>query len=316
MAQLANSFATFDAVGLREQLADAIYNISPEETPFLAAIGKGKANGVYEEWQTDELAAAANNKVEQGNEASPTPVTPTVRVGNRTQISEKVYAVTGTEEVVSKAGRKSEVAYQDAKKMVELKRDIEFACLQNTTAIAAAAGAAPQCRGVLGWIATNTNYNNADGDDPDPVTNTAPVDGTLRDLDESQLQDVAQKCWESGGNPTLMFVPAKLRASVSAWSGSATKFEDVSKKKITATAEIYVGDFGRYSIINSRYQRAREIFLIEPGRWTLLTLRPMQAQELAKTGDSRKRLINTEYTLKCHNEAANGAIRDVEPPSP
>ena len=124
MAQLANSFATFNAIGLRESLADAIYNISPEDTPFLAAIGKGKAEATYEEWQTDALTAAANNKVEQGNEASPAAVTPTVRVGNRTQISEKTYAVTGTQEVVSKAGRKSEVAYQDAKKMGELKRDI------------------------------------------------------------------------------------------------------------------------------------------------------------------------------------------------
>ena len=122
MPQIANTFATFSAVGNREQLADAIYNIAPEETPFVSAIGKGKASGTFPEWQTDGLAAAVNNKVEQGNQAAVAAVTPTKRVGNRTQISEKTFGVTGTQEVVDKAGRKSEVAYQKAKKMVELKR--------------------------------------------------------------------------------------------------------------------------------------------------------------------------------------------------
>ncbi|SPA24577.1 putative phage major head protein [Cupriavidus taiwanensis] len=311
MAQLANSFATFNAVGNRESLADAIYNISPEETPFVSSIGKGKANAQFEEWQTDALAAAANNKVEQGNESTVAAVTPTVRVGNRTQISEKVFAVTGTQEVVNKAGRKSEVAYNDAKKMVELKRDVEFAALQNTTAITAAAGVAPQSRGVLGWIATNTDFG-ATGADPNPVTNTAPTDGTLRTFTEAMLKTVAQEAWTSGGNPTMLYVPAALRATVSAFTGAATKFDKTEDKTLYATVEVYVGDFGRYSIMNSRHQRARDVFLIQPDMWELLTLRPMKGQELAKTGDNIKRLINTEWTLKCNNEAANGAIRDLQ----
>lgn len=178
MAQLANSFGTMTAIGNRESLANDIYNISPEETPFVSAIGKGKAYAVFEEWQTDALSAAANNKVEQGNEATIAATTPTVRVGNRTQISEKTFAITGTQEVVNKAGRKSEVSYQDAKKMVELKRDVEFGAIQNTTAIAASPGVAPQSRGALGWIATNTDIG-VGGVDPNPITNTAPTDGTL-----------------------------------------------------------------------------------------------------------------------------------------
>jgi hypothetical protein len=311
MAQLSNSFATFDAIGLREQLADEIYNINPEETPFVSSIGKEKAYGVYEEWQTETLAAAANNKVEQGNEASAAAVTPTVRVGNRTQISEKVYAVTRTQEIVQKAGRKSEVAHQDAKKMVELKRDMEFAALQNTTAIAAASGTAPQARGVLGWLATNTSKGTG-GADPSPTSNTAPTDGTLRSFTEAMLKDVAQQCWEEGGNPTKLFVPAALRATVSGFTGGATKFDKTEDKTLNATVEVYVGDFGRYSIINSRHQRARDCFLIDPDMWSLMTLSPMKGEDLAKTGDSKKRLINTEWTLKCKNEAASGAIRDLQ----
>jgi hypothetical protein len=313
MAQLANSVATFNSVGLRESLADAIYNINPSETPFLAAIGKEKATAQSEEWQTDALAPAGNNKVEQGNESGFVAITPTARVGNRMQISEKTYAVTGSQEAVSKAGRKSEIAYQDAKKMVELKRDIEFAALQNTTAIAAASGVAGQARGVAGWLATNNSLG-ATGVAPNPLpaNNTAPTDGTLRALTEQMLKDVAKSCWDQGGNPDKLFVPSSQRAAVSAFTGGATKFDKTEDKTLNATVEVYVGDFGRYSIINSRYGRQRDIFLLDADLFSLMTLRPMKGEDLAKTGDSKKRLINTEWTLKCKNEAGSGAIRDLQ----
>lgn len=311
MAQIANTFATFAAVGNREELADAIYNISPEETPFVSSIGKGKASSVFPEWQTDALAAAANNKVEQGNQAAVAAVTPTKRVGNRTQISEKTFGVTGTQEVVDKAGRASEIAYQKAKKMLEIKRDIEFSAINNTTAIAASAGVAPQARGLSGWLATNNNMG-ATGAPPNPDTNTAPTDGTLRSLTEAMLKDVAQKCWEQGGDPSLLFVPGALRAAVSAFTGAATKFDKTEDKTLYATVEVYVGDFGRYSIVNGRHQRARDIFLIDPKQFELLTLRGMKTTPLAKTGDAENFMVNTEWTLKSKQEAASGAIRDVQ----
>ena len=312
MAQIANTFATFSAVGNREDLADAIYNIAPEETPFVSAIGKGKAASTFHEWQTDSLAAAVNNKVEQGNQAAVAAVTPTKRVGNRTQISEKTFGVTGTQEVVDKAGRKSEVAYQKAKKMVELKRDIEFAAINNGTAIAPAAGVAPQSRGLLGWLMTNNSLG-ASGVAPNADTNVAPTDGTLRSVTEAMLKDVAQKCWEQGGDPSMLFVPGALRATVSAFTGAATKFDKTDDKTIYATVEVYVGDFGRYSIVNSRHQRARDVFLVDPNQFELLTLRSMKAAPLAKTGDSENYMINTEWTLKSKQEAASGAIRDLQP---
>lgn len=314
MAQQTNSFATFNAVGNREELADAIYRISPEETPFVSVIGKGSASSVFPEWQTDALGAAANNKVEQGNNATIAATTPTKRVGNRTQISEKTFSVTGTQEVVDKAGRKSEVAYQKAKKMIELKRDIEFAAINNTTAVTAATGVAPQARGIAGWLATNNSLG-ATGVAPNPDTNTAPTDGTLRTFTEAMLKDVGQKCWEQGGDPSLLFVPAALRATVSGFTGVAQKTNDVKSKAATtvATADIYVGDFGTYTVVNSRHQRARDVFLIDPKRWKLLTLRGMKATPLAKTGDADNWMINTEWTLQSNQEAASGAIRDLQP---
>ncbi|WP_272970445.1 DUF5309 domain-containing protein [Comamonas terrigena] len=311
MAQQTNTFATFNAVGNREELADAIYRISPEETPFVSSIGKDKCSSVNPEWQTDALSAAVNNKVEQGNNAAVKVITPTVRVGNRTQISEKTFGVTGTQEVVDKAGRKSEKAYQEAKKLMELKRDVEFAAINNGTAVAAAEGVAPQARGLSGWLKTNS-LQGATGAAPDPIANTAPTDGTLRTFTEALLKQAMQKAWEEGGNPTMLFVPSALRATVSAFTGAATKFEKVESKTTTATVEVYVGDFGRLKIVNSRYNRARDVFGIEPDRFKLLRLRGVKTTPLAKTGDAENYMVNTEWTLKCEQEAANFALRDLQ----
>ncbi len=105
-------FRTYAAVGLREDLSDIIYNISPTDTPFMSSVGKTKATAVYHEWQTDSLAAAAANAAVEGADASTATLSPTTRVGNRTQISQKTVGVTGTLQAVDKAGRKSELAYQ------------------------------------------------------------------------------------------------------------------------------------------------------------------------------------------------------------
>ncbi len=53
------TYQTYTAIGMREDLSDVIYNISPTDTPFMSSIGKTKATAVYHEWQTDSLAAAA-----------------------------------------------------------------------------------------------------------------------------------------------------------------------------------------------------------------------------------------------------------------
>ena len=126
MALPTNTFATYSAVGNREDLSDMIYRIDPTDTPFMSAIEKAKASAVNHEWQTQALAAAntANAQLE-GDDATADATTPTVRLGNICQISRKVPQVSGTQQAVEHAGRDNEMAYQEMLKGLELKRDME-----------------------------------------------------------------------------------------------------------------------------------------------------------------------------------------------
>ena len=58
MSIVTNTFTTYSAKGIRENLANIIYNISPEETPFQSNIGKDSVQNTLYEWQTDALQAA------------------------------------------------------------------------------------------------------------------------------------------------------------------------------------------------------------------------------------------------------------------
>jgi hypothetical protein len=160
MAVNAGTFKTYEAKGIREELSNIIYNISPEETPFMSNAGRGKISSVLFEYQQDSLAApdAANQQLEGDDPAVFDTSNATVRMTNYAQISRKTLSISGTEEVVDKAGRKSELAYQQSKKGSELKRDIEGLLLSNTAANAGAAGVARKTAGLPAWVKTNVSF--------------------------------------------------------------------------------------------------------------------------------------------------------------
>ena len=132
MAIVANTFTRYSSIGIREELSNVIKNISPEDTPFQSNIRSESVSNTYFEFQTDELSAAAANAQLDGDDiATFSAVTPSVRLGNYTQIMRKDFVLADNLEVINSAGRKSEIAYQLAKVGSELKRDVEYNLLSN-----------------------------------------------------------------------------------------------------------------------------------------------------------------------------------------
>ncbi len=135
MTVLTGAFLTFSAIGMREDLEDNIFQISPTEVPFTAMCDKIKADAVTHEWQIDSLVAAAANAQLEGDVFTYSAPSATTRPVNTTQILYKTMAVSGTVDVVSKAGRNREFVYQARQRGLELKRDLEFVMLNNQTPV-------------------------------------------------------------------------------------------------------------------------------------------------------------------------------------
>ena len=315
MAVPSNTYLRYTSIGVREDLANIIYSISPTDTPVMSSIGQSKATQTNHEWQTDSLAAATTaNALIEGDDASAASLSPTTRVGNFTQIVGKTVQVSGTLEAVDKAGRKSEKAYQLAKASSEIKRDIETIIMGNQAKTnGTATSGARKLGSLLAYITTNVSKGSA-GTNPTGDGSDIRSDTTTRTFLESMLKTVAQEIFEEGGTPKMLVVPPGLKATVSGFTGVAEQryVTGAEPTTIVAAAGAYLSDFGLISIVPDRFMRSTDALMIDPEYLALAYLRPFQTNDLAKTGDSDKTQILAELSLEVRQEKSLGGIFDIK----
>lgn len=320
MTAAAGTFQAFQAIGNREDLENMIYMISPVEFPFMSNAARGTASGTKHEWQTDSIttAVATNSQIE-GDDATNTTVTPTVRLSNYCNIASYSFGVSGTQEAVDKAGRKSELAYQLTKFGKQLKRDMEAQLTQNKASSAGSAAAGRVSASLESWISTNWTSL---GSGSTPTSSgyqsgivAAPTDAsTAGTVSEAAVKAMIRAAWTQGGEPNVVMVGPFNKTKVSAFSGIATPYREAKGDKpttIVAAADVYVSDFGTLTIVPNRFQRDRTLFILDMNYWEVAYLRTFRQWELAKTGDAERRQILCEYTLVSRNEAASAKVADL-----
>ncbi|MGA7809244.1 DUF5309 domain-containing protein [Bradyrhizobium sp.] len=318
MAAPTNTFTAATAVGNREDLSDMIYRIDPTDTPFMSGAEREKATAVYHEWQTQALAAANNaNAQVEGDTPTAVAVTPTVRLGNYTQISYKVASVSGTQQAVEHAGRDNELAYQEMLKGLELKRDMEAVL---TSAAQVKSSGSPRNTGtLLSWVGLSNGVANT-GSSGTAGANPTTADGTTQRVDatnviaftESRFKQTLNSCWTNGGKPDLVMVGAFNKQQFSTFTGRATTTQDTKSKRIVASVDFYESDFGKLKVVGNRFQRPRDAWALQMDMFAVAFLngRNMISIPLAKLGDSDQREVLSEYTLVVRNEKSSGGVFD------
>ena len=319
MAVPSNTIQTMTRVGIREDLSDIIYNISPTETPFVTAIGRDKADNVYTEWQTDALVSAnPNNKTVQGDDLANENRPATTRLGNYTQIFTKVVGTSTTDRAVKNAGRADEHSYQLAKAGKEIKRDMEARFTGNYAAVPPTSSVAGEAAGALAFMRTNASRG-VGGVNPVlsgttqgyPVT--AATNGTQRAFTEALLKTAIAQAWNAGGEPTLVIMSLLQKQTAAAFAGLAQSRRETGNKKTTiiAGADIYVSDVGELTFVPDRFCSTRDALIIDPEMWAIATLDPMQRRKLATTGLADRDAMYGEMTLKCRNDGASAVVADL-----
>ena len=81
-----SSTDTYDQIGIREDLSDSIWDVSPEEVPFSSNCKKESVDNTYFEWQTDALAAVSTDTAVEGDDATFAPAS-----GQKTSTTHKRY---------------------------------------------------------------------------------------------------------------------------------------------------------------------------------------------------------------------------------
>lgn len=311
MAVPTNTLQTYQSSNNAEDVTSIIMNISPVDTPFFTMAKKGTAEASYTEWPIESLAAAdgTNARIE-GDDASITASTTPTRVGNYTQLMDKTISVTTTQNAIKKYGPKNELARQKAKKGKEFKRDIETVMLQNQARVVGAAGTAQKMRSFPAWLTTNVSRGTGGANGS---ATTAATDGTQRNFAESLFKTVAVSCITNANDlPSMAMAGPANRANLSSQlTGNTTKFYEVKDGTLNASISVYRTDYGPIKLMMNRFQRERDLFLVNPDYVEVRTLEPMQCQDLAVTGLSQKAQMWTNLTLAVLNEAAHGVICDL-----
>jgi hypothetical protein len=302
-------YQTYTAIGIREDIADIIYSISPTETPFMSGIAKTKATNTLHQWQTDALAAVAANAAVEGADISYGTMAPTVLENNHTQISTKGIQVTATNEAVTSAGRNNEMAYQVAKAATAL--------LSNVAKSAGNATTARKLGGCPTWYETNVDAGAGGSGAGNGAIRT---DGTQRAFTEDQLKGILVSCYNEGGNPNMIMVNAFNKQKLSGFTGGSTRFDAAEDRRLITSIDVYESDFGTMQVAPNRFIRGangtaakigQDAHILDMEYWAVSFLRDFSLQTPAQTADADQRFMVAEYTLESRNEKASGLITDL-----
>ena len=329
-----NTRETYGAIGIREDLSNIIYNISPMDTPFLNGCGRGTADNTLFEWQTDSLKTAASNMQIEGNDYTSTAETEPVRLTNYTQISATQVQSSGTAEAVDFAGRKSTQAYQLAKRAKEMKRDMEYMLLEGTVKSAGSSGVARNTACFSSWIGTtavgtsnvvaaSTGGGLTNNGSSSPVvgpdgTTEAGTGGADTTTTIALINNVAERIWKLGGTPDTILCDSTVKGTISSSSVGgavvAAPRKDIgSKDNITAVnaVDVLVTDFGTFKVVPDRFIPTTQVDFVDFDLWSVDYLRPFRTETLAKSGDSVKQLLIAEYGLRAKNGNGSGQLKSA-----
>lgn len=323
MAVITNTFQSTSAKGNREQLSDVVSRVTPEDTPIYSMIEKVSFTGTHPEWETDDLAAPADNVHLEGDDYTFGATTAAVRAGNYTQIMRKDGIITGTQDATDNAGNVEKEKYQKLKKGVELRKDVEFSIVSNNASVA---GATRKSGSLETWITSNVSrgatgsnggYNSGTG------LTAASTPGTQRAFTKTILDSVMQQGYTSGANFRHLFASPYVKSvfvtfmsdsNVASFRYAASSGKENS---IIANADVYEGPFGKVMVHPNRIMAgsatlARNAFLVDTEYLSWGWFRKIKEdKDVAKTGDAKKFVLLGEGALKVSNEKGLGVAADL-----
>lgn len=308
MAKVTNAFETRQAIGNREDLSDAIYNIDPVSTMFQSSIGRRNVTNVNFDWQTETLANASANAKEEGFELARAATVPTVRRANTAQISSKDATVSGSQEASNSAGRRSEMAHQMAKRAKELKNDIEFVALSQQPRDLGTDDGIRRTRGFGHWL-TITGRGATGANPVDELT--AHTEGTNRSLDETIFKAIHKSSWNVGGSASMLMTNSNQKGIIDAFVGRVNSQQNIPAANVQASVAFYASDFGDLRVVLNRQMNQEIVYGIDPEYCRMAYFRPFMQKPIATIGDAETRMILAEWGVQVDNDKAHFGLYDL-----
>lgn len=295
-----------------------LFNVSPEDTPFLSAIG-GLTGGVSVNstvftWSSYDLRDAADDRQRVEGADAPT-AEGRVRVAgsNVLEIHQEQVSVTYTKQAATNQfsnvdgdpfvggvnAVQDELAWQLQQEFKQIARDVEKSFITGEYQLPANNSTPRKTRGVLEAIETNV------------------VDCNDAVLTADDVLDLMQEVWENGGiqesETRTLLVNAALKRKLTSLFVTDKSYQEASRNVGGVNLQTIETDFGVTNLVLDRYVPADVIivasleecapaFMEIPGKGHFF------AEPLAKTGASEKVQVYGEIGLRYGNERKHGKI--------
>ncbi len=317
-----------DQVGKREDLADLIALVDAHDCPVVSSAKKGaKPGNTTMTWQADAYASAVSTGTVDGTDVSSyeDPGTSRALLQNYVQIHRRSIRVSPLSvEISNVAGLKDELANGIAKKIVEIKRDMETSYLSANDAQADDGSDAYLTKGLATWISTSggsvfqvpTAFR----------TPTASIEttATTSNITDATVQDVLASIYSETGsikNFTMPLGRTLKRAFTDRLTGTrsvtdasnniaATQirtFSPQSGKKVTLAVDFFEGDFGSVSLVPDNFMPAQtDGYVLDMDGIEVRYGKLPEVKELPDSGGGPIRMIEAVAALIVHNPLSHG----------
>ena len=126
-------------------------------------------------------------------------------------------------------------------------------------------------------------------------------------LTETLVNDAFEACFNQGGSPDTVFAPTKQKRAISGFGQSIRRLT-ADGASLSNSIDIYESDFGRHAVKTNRWMPQGTVAVLEKGQFAAAYLRPVKAEEMARTGSSRKFMIESAVTLEARAENSSALI--------
>ena len=315
----ANTYIETAAVGVREDLADIIYRIDPDETPLVSACSRVGSKQVLTEWIVQELNPAADNSQPEGFTAVMQAVVKPVRLNNVCQILARTVGVSNTLRVVDVVGGEDEYNRNMILRGMEVKRDLELAV---TSPLVRTITDPRHMSGLPCYTAFGARGAGA-GVMPIGDGSNAGTAGTPYDLTLAVVNTAIQQCWQAGGNPTLAIMSGNIKNYFATLSQGGTNNAIVAQNIVMASptgemtiqgaVDVYRTNFGTLQLTPDRFCPAHQMLLVSTDYVEMAPLpeRDMIQQDYAQTGDNSQGGVVFEGCIRPTAPKAHATIFDL-----
>lgn len=303
---------SYELNGVKDSIADWISNISPADFPFSSMIGKDSTTQAKFEWQTDsDETVDANNALMEGFEFSSLDDTfaATVPMTGYCQKMGKAVKVTGDADAQSAWGRGKESDYQATKKARALKRDLEYALLNNGKTAAEVKGTSPRKLG--GYQSLISSVDGGTTVTGDPLTGTTTLITSANAVPtEDDIFAAMAALWTTGGKPEVLMVSETMKSVISGMQEGENRsrvFENTPEFSIEVnTITDALGQ--TVKVVYNRNMPANTVYIFNPDDWALVMFRAPQTEVQGKSGDYIRSVLHMDAGQRHRNPWASAAV--------